>query len=42
MKVMNSLEKELCKEYGRKYGIYTGNGTTAMYLAFCALNMQSK
>lgn len=39
---MNELEKELCKAYQKKYAIYTGNGTTAMYLAFLALNKQDK
>ena len=42
MEDMTSLESALCKNYGKKYGVFTGNGTTAMYLAFKALNMQNK
>lgn len=39
---MNQLEVSLCKKFNRKYGVYTGNGTTAMYIAFSALGLQSK
>lgn len=39
---MNRLEELLCKTFDKKYGIFTGNGTTAMYLSFLALNMQDK
>ena len=39
---MNQLEKDICNVYERKYGVYTGNGTTAMYLIFLALNNQNK
>lgn len=40
--MMTELEKFLCEKFGTEYGVFTGNGTTAMYLAFKALNMQSK
>lgn len=39
---MNSLENILCKKYKKKYGVFTGSGTAALYLAFKALNMQDK
>lgn len=39
---MNHLEEQLCSIYKRKYGVYTGNGTTAMYLAFEALGLQDR
>ena len=39
---MNELEKKLCEVYNRKSGVYTGNGTTALYLIFKALGMQQK
>ena len=39
---MTNLEKIICKKFGTKYGVFTGNGTTAMYLAFMALNLQDK
>lgn len=39
---MNNLEKQLCCIYGQRYGVYTGNGTTAMYLVFQALKLQKK
>lgn len=39
---MTDLETTICQQYGVKYGIFTGNGTTAMYLAFCALGLQKK
>lgn len=39
---MNDLEKTVCEKYNVKYGVFTGNGTTAMYLAFKALEMQKK
>ena len=40
--MMTDLETTICQQYGVKYGIFTGNGTTAMYLAFCALGLQKK
>lgn len=39
---MNDLEKAVCEKYNVKYGVFTGNGTTAMYLVFKALGMQKK
>lgn len=39
---MTDLEKKLCCFYNKKYGVYTGNGTTAMYISFLALNLQNK
>ena len=39
---MNDIEEAVCKKYNVKYGVFTGNGTTAMYLAFQALGMQKK
>lgn len=39
---MNHLEEQLCSVYGKKYGVYTGNGTTAMYLAFEALGLHDR
>ena len=39
---MNNLENVLCKKYNKKYGVFTGNGTTALFLALQALNMQDK
>lgn len=39
---MTDLEKEICKKFGAQYGVFTGNGTTAMYLAFRALGLQGK
>ena len=40
--MMTDLETTICQQFGVKYGIFTGNGTTAMYLAFCALGLQKK
>ena len=40
--MMTELEKILCEKFGAEYGVFTGNGTTAMYLAFKALSIQSK
>lgn len=31
--MMTELEKMLCEKFGAEYGVFTGNGTTAMYLA---------
>lgn len=39
---MNDFEKNLANYYGKKNCVYTGNGTTAMYIAFKALNRQDK
>lgn len=39
---MTELEIAICQKFGVKYGVFTGNGTTAMYLAFCALGLQNK
>lgn len=39
---MTELEKFICNKLGVKYGVYTGNGTTAMYLTFMALGMQNR
>lgn len=39
---MTELEKAICRKFGVKYGVFTGNGTTAMFLAFMALEMQKK
>lgn len=39
---MTELEKTICKKFGVKYGVFTGNGTTAMYLAFLALGLQHR
>lgn len=39
---MTDLEKEICEKFGAQYGIFTGNGTTAMYLVFRALELQEK
>jgi len=41
-KMMTKLEQFICKKFGSKYGVFTGNGTTAMYLAFRALALQEK
>lgn len=39
---MTYLEKKICDKLKVSYGVFTGNGTTAMYLAFKALGMQEK
>ena len=39
---MTDLEKKICENLNVKYGVFTGNGTTAMYLVFKALNLQDK
>lgn len=39
---MTELEKIICKKFKVKYGVFTGNGTTAMYLAFLACKKQHK
>lgn len=39
---MTDLEKRICEKTNAKYGVFTGNGTTAMYLAFSALELQDR
>lgn len=39
---MNDLEKKICQYFHKSYGIYTGNATSAMYIAFKSLKMQEK
>lgn len=39
---MSSLEQRLCNYYHAKNCVFTGNGTTAMYLGFKALDMQER
>ncbi|NFO13099.1 aminotransferase DegT [Clostridium botulinum] len=39
---MNDLECMLARKYEQKYAYFTGNGTTALYLIFKALNIQNK
>lgn len=39
---MTDLEKKYDENLNVKYGVFTGNGTTAMYLVFKALNLQDK
>ncbi len=39
---MTELEKKICDVLHVKYGVFTGNGTTAMYLVFLALRRQNK
>jgi len=39
---MNYLEKKLAKHFDKKYCLFTGNGTTAIYLILKALNMTNK
>ena len=39
---MTELEQELCKIYGKKYSVFTGSGTTAIYLALKALGAEHK
>ena len=42
MKIINSIEQKLSQKFQRKYCVYTGNGTTAMYLAFLSLERQNQ
>lgn len=39
---MTKLEEKICEEFKVNYGVFTGNGTTAMYLAFLSCEMQDK
>ena len=39
---MNLVEKKICKITNRKFCIFTGSGTTAMYLYFKSLNYKGK
>lgn len=39
---MNKLEQLLAKKHHRKYSVLVGNGTTALYLALKAQNIQNK
>src|SRR3712207_7551248 len=39
---MNYIEMKLSNFFNKEYCCFTGNGTTAMYLIFKALNMQNK
>ena len=39
---MHDLEKKICQYFHKSYGIYTGNATSAMYIAFKSLKMQEK
>lgn len=39
---MTNLEQSICEKFNAHYGVFTGNGTTAMYLAFQALALQHK
>ena len=39
---MTDLEERICNKFKVNYGIFTGNGTTAMYLTFLALGKQNK
>ena len=39
---MTNLEKIVCETLKASYGAFTGNGTTAMYIAFRALALQNK
>ena len=39
---MTKLERRLCDALNVSYSVFTGNGTTAMYIAFRALALQSK
>lgn len=39
---MTDLEEIICNKFKVNYGIFTGNGTTAMYLVFLALGKQKK
>ena len=39
---MTELECVIRDKFHKRYAVFTGNGTTAMYLAFQALGMQEK
>ena len=39
---MTELEQAISEKFHRPYAVFTGNGTTAMYLAFQALELQAK
>lgn len=39
---MNCLEKKLAKYFDKKYCLFTGNGTTAIYIILMALKMTNK
>lgn len=39
---MREIERKLCDFYNANYCVFTGNGTTAMYLGFKAIGMQDR